>query len=235
MDLNEVRKFLKDNAGTDEVKSYLSELSKVSPDAQADIIENYKHSQDFRSEIDRSNTQAIKTYNEKTVPTLIEKAVKETTTDLENKYNPPKNPAEEAMRKQLEALTKESGENKKKMIQKELRNIKQALLNSKGIPLEYEDLIPISIDGLDIKDIEDETKLKEMIMPSIEKLFSFGEAAKIAKATEMQIKGSFKPSGSDSQINVGQLTKEAYEALPTREDRVKAQAEGRTKQIMGQQ
>jgi hypothetical protein len=234
MTLQEVKQFLKDNAGTDEVKSYLSELSKVSPDAQADIIENYKHSQDFRSEIDRANTQAIKTYTEKTVPTLIEKEVKLKETELENKYNPPKNPAEEAMRKQLEALTKESSENKKKMIQKELRNIKQSLLNSKGIPLEYEDLIPISIDGIDVKDIENETKLKEILMPAVEKLFSFGEAAKIAKATEMQMKGSFNPGASGGVTNSGQLTKEAYEALP-REERMKAQKEGRVKQILGQQ
>jgi hypothetical protein len=234
MTLQEVKQFLRDNAGTDEVKSYLSELSKVSPDAEEKIIESYKHSQDFRSEIDRANTQAIKTYSEKTVPTLIEKEVKLKETELENKYNPPKNPEVIKLTKQLEEFAKQNEDYNKKLIEKEIKNKKQSLLNAKGIPIEYADLISVNTAGLTMKDIEDEAKLLELINPSVEKLHAFRESAKIEKATEMQMKGSFKPNDSNSQTNSGQLTREQYEALPHAE-RMKAQKEGRVNQILGRQ
>ena len=234
MELQEVKQFLRDNAGKDDVKSYLAELSKVSPDAEEAIVSNFKRSKDFQSEIDRAVTKAINTYNEKTVPSLIEKEVKFKEEELEKKYNPPKNPAEEAMRKQLEKLTLESAENKKKIIQKELRNRKQALLNSKEIPIEYEDLIAVGIDNLSIEDVENESKLDELIMPKVEKLSKLIQEAQIKKATEMQKGSAFKPQNSNANTNSGQLTLEQYKALP-HEERMKAQKEGRVDQILGRQ
>jgi hypothetical protein len=236
MNLSEVKQFLKDNAEKDaDVKAYLSELSRVSQEAESNIIENYKRSQDFRSEIDRANTQAIKTYNEKTVPTLIEKSVKDKETELENKYNPPKNPAEEALRKQVETLTKLQAESESEFIQESIKTLKQNFLSESGLPVGLADHIFVNTKDLTKKDIKDIEKLKSLILPAIEPIAKVISEAKIAKANEMLAGSAVKPGSSNSATQVGQLTKEQYEALPTREDRIKAQSEGRTKTIMGQQ
>ena len=233
MELNEVKQFLKDNANKDDVKSYLSELSRVSPDTEASIIDNYKRSQDFRSEIDRANTQAIKTYTEKTVPTLIEKEVKAKENELENKYNPPKNPAEEALRKQVELLTKQQAESESEFIQESVKTLKQNFLAENGLPIGLADHIFVNTKDLTKKDIKDIEKLKSIILPAIEPISKVITEAKIAKANEMLAGSATKPGNSNAPT-AGQLTKEAYEALP-REDRIKAQKDGRVKQILGQQ
>jgi soluble cytochrome b562 len=233
MTLQEVKQFLRDNALTDEVKSYMAELSKVSPEVEEKILESYKKSQEFKSELDRAVTKGINTYTEKTLPGIITEKEKAIEMKVRDELNPPKNPEVIQLTEKMKKYETQITENNKKIMQKEIRNMKQALLNAKGIPIEYADLIPVNTDGLTIEDIEDVNKLTELITPSVDKLYTFGEAAKIAKATEMQSRGAYKPTDSNGNIPVGQLTKEAYEALP-RDERMKAQKEGRVRQILGQ-
>jgi hypothetical protein len=235
MTLQEVKQFLKDNAEKDaDVKAYLAELSRVSQETESNIVENYKRSQDFRSEIDRANTQAIKTYTEKTVPSLIEKSVKDKEVELENKYNPAKNPAEEALRKQVELLTKQQAESESEFIQESVKTLKQNFLSENGLPVSLADHIFVNTKDLTKKDIKDIEKLKSLILPAIEPITKVISEAKIAKANEMLSNSATRPGNSNSVTQTAQLTKEAYEALPHSE-RMKAQKEGRVNQILGRQ
>jgi hypothetical protein len=231
MTLQEVKQFLRDNAEKDaEVKAYLAELSKVSPDAEEQIIRNFKNSQEFKSEQDRLVTKAINTYNEKTVPTLIEKSVKDKETELENKYNPPKNPAEENLRKEVEELKRQNQERQNKIIRDSINLAKQKALSEMGLPIELSDAIYVRMDGLTEKDIEDKEKLKSLIFPSIEPIVKFSEAVKTAKANEMLSNSATHPLNSDSPV-AGQLTLDQYKSLP-HDERMKAQKEGRVNQLL---
>jgi len=107
-------------------------------------------------------------------------------------------------------------------------------LNAKNIPIELADLISVNTAGLTMKDIEDEAKLSELIMPAVDKLFAYGEAKKVEKAKEMQSGGTYKPTDSNSNPTAGQLTEAQYKALP-HDERMKAQKEGRVNQILGRQ
>jgi len=232
MTLQEVKQFFNDNAGLDDVKAYRAELSKVTVEQEEKILESYKKSQDFKSELDRAVTKGINTYNEKTLPGIIAEKEKAIEMKVRDELNPPKNPEVIQLTEKMKMYETQITENNKKIIQKEIRNMKQSLLNAKGIPIEYADLILVNTENLTIADIENEAKIKELITPSVEKLFAFGEASKIAKATEMQSRGSYTPQGSNSNTPAGQLTIEAYKALP-HDERMKAQKEGRVNQLLG--
>jgi len=234
MTLQEVKQFLKENAEKDaEVKAYLTELSKVSQEQESAIIENYKKSQDYKSEQDRFATRAITTFKEKTLPGIIEDQVKATEQKVRDEINPPKNPEVVQLTKKMQEYEQRDAEKTKKLISKELKNAIQTHLGSKKIPIEYSDLIQIGIDNLKLEDIENEEKLNELILPKVEKLLAFGESVKTATATEMLSRGGGRPQGSSSPT-ANQLTKEQYEALP-RAERVKATNEGRTDKILGRQ
>jgi hypothetical protein len=234
MDLQEVKKFLSDNAAKDDVKAYLSDLSRVSSEKETEIVENYKKSQDFKSEIDRANTRAINTYREKTLPGLIEDQVKAKESELESKYNPPKNPVEEKLRKDIEEMKTKMAASERKIIQEAIKSEKQRQLAEKGIPVELADSIYIDMSNIKSTDIDDKEKLQILISPALESILKYGDSVKTGTATEMITRGGGKPQASNSQTNSGQLTVEQYNALPTREERIKAQNEGRTKQILGQ-
>jgi hypothetical protein len=233
MEFQEVKNYLKENADKDEVKVYLAELSKVSSDKKTEIIEEFKKSQEFLSEIDRAVTKGVNTFKDKTVPGLIEIAVTEKEKELEDKYNPPKNPAEENLRKKVEELETKYRESESKIIRESIKTMKQHLLAEKGLSVDIADWLHVPINELTVKDIEDKEKLLSLISPAIEPLVKLVEDAKIAKATEIQTRGAGKPQDSDSNTQAGQLTREQYNALP-REERVKAIEEGKCQQILGQ-
>ena len=237
MTLQEVKQFFKDNAGTDEVKSYLSELSKVSPDAEEQIIKNFKNSQDYKSEVDRTVTRAIQTYNEKTVPTLIEKAVNDKIAEI----NPAPDPRDEKWQKELARRDardaerdKKEAEKDKRIIQKEVNNTIQSLLDEKKIPIKHAKLVPVNINDFKIEDIDDEQSLREKLLPGIEDLSAALVEAEIRKAEQMQMAGATRPVNSNSSPVGGQLTEAQLKALPFAE-RVKAEKEGRTNQLLGRQ
>lgn len=233
MTLAEVKQFLRDNAEKDaEVKAYLAELSKVSPDAEDQIIKNFKNSQEFKSERDREITKAINTYNEKTVPTLIEKETEKVKAELENKYNPPKNPAEENMRKKLEELETKYRESENKIIRESIKTAKQNILSEMGLPIELADAISVSMDKLTVQDVEDKEKLKSLIAPSIEPIAKFAESVKISKANEMLTGSANKPRESNSAPTAKQLTKEDLKNM-TPQAINEARAAGQLDNILG--
>lgn len=241
MDLQEVKQFLKENAEKDDVKAYLSELSKVSSEQESEIIESYKKSTEFRREIDRENTKAIKTYTEKTVPGLIETAVTEKEKELLDKYDKPKDPKElkwerdfKKMQEDLEERDKKVAERDRKLIQKEIKNTIHSLLGEKQIPIKYANLVPVDYSKFTIDDIEDEENLKEMLMPNVETLAAFSAESRQAQAEEMHRRGAITPQRSALSNPEQQLTLEQYNAL-SKEEKAIAYKEGKVNQILGRQ
>ena len=240
MDLQEVKEFFKNNAEKDDVKAYLTELKKVSSEQESEIVENYKKSQEYRSEIDRETTKAIKTYSEKTVPGLIEKEVEEKTKELIEKYEKPKDPKEakwerefKKMQEELSERDKKVAERDKKLIQKEIKNTIHSLLGEKKIPIKYANLVPVDYSKFTIDDIEDEENLKEMLMSNVESLATFSAESRQEQAAEMHARGAVQPQASQSSPEQ-QLTREQYNALPDNEKK-KAREDGRVNHILGRQ
>ena len=149
MDLQEVKQFLKENADKDDVKAYLAEFQTD----EDQVVKKYKESQDFKSEIDRETTKAIKTYGDKTVPKLIEEKVKEKETELELKYNPPKDPTVEALRKQIDQMQTENQEKEKARVKAERMNFLH-----ENIKPEYKSFVKL-VDG----SLEDDEAIVEYL------------------------------------------------------------------------
>ena len=199
MDLKEVKQFLKENADKEDVKAFLEELK---PD-ETKIIEEFKKSQDFKSEIDRANTQAIDTYAKKTMPKLIDEQVKAKESELELKYNPPKDPAVEALQNQIKQMQKENAEKEQARLKVERDNF--YLMNLKPEFKEFSKIFDGSIE---------QDKIPEFINKT---------------AYEITLKNHVtKPTQGDSGPS-GQLTEEEYNSLPLGE-RTKAYKEGKKPQ-----
>lgn len=239
MDLQEVKQFFKENADKDDVKTYLSELSQVSSEKELEIIENYKRSKDYRSDIDRETTKAIKTYSEKTVPGLIESAVEEREKELVDKYEKPKDPKEAKWEKEFAKMQEELAERDKKVaerdrkiIQKEIKNTIHNLLGEKKIPIKYANLVPVNYNDFTIDDIEDEDILRDKLIPGIDTLVAFDQESRQGQAAEMISKGAARPQDSSASSPEQQLTRDQYNALSS-DEKAKAYKEGRADNILG--
>lgn len=232
MTITEVKQFLRDNADKEDVKAFMAEFKVVSPEQKEEVIDTYKKSVEFRSEVDKAVTRGINTYSEKTVPTLVEKAVKDKETELETKYNPPKNAAEEAIRKQLEAVQAELTETRNKTIREAIKNAKQSMLSEMGLPVELADAIYVKADGLSVNDVEDREKLRSLITPALEPIAKFGESVKTAKANEMLAGSATRPTSGNANPAAGQLKREDLKNMKP-EEIAKARESGQLDSILG--
>ncbi len=119
MDLNEIKNFFAENAEKDEVKSYLSELSQVSKEKESEIIEVFKKSKDYVSEIDRAVSKAVVAHDEKIKPKLE----KELRDKIQLELNPPKDPAVLDLQKRLEELQQAQAEKDAALAQEKRLNL----------------------------------------------------------------------------------------------------------------
>ena len=106
MNIEEIKKFLAENADKDEVKSYLAELSKVTADKEKEIVDAFKKSKEYTSEIDSLISRAVNSHDEKAKP----KIEKELRSKIELELNPPKDPSVVALQEQLAKLQEDAAQ-----------------------------------------------------------------------------------------------------------------------------
>jgi hypothetical protein len=176
MDLQEIQKWLKENAERDDVKTYLSEISKPSQEKEIEIIETFKKSQSFKSEFDSAVSKAVENHDTKIKPKLE----KELRDKINLELNPPKDPALIEALKGIEELKQANAEKDAKLAQTNRINY----LHS-AIQPDYKDFIKL-FDG-SIETDEDRVKfLNESIF-------------------KIQASGTPKPVHSNTSVQ-GQLT-----------------------------
>lgn len=209
MDLKEVKQFLKENAEKDDVKSYLAEL-KGDPEK---IIEDYKNSKEFKSEIDRHVTKGIETFEKKTLPER-EKKIRQ---DIENELNPPKTDSEKALEKRLKELEEESRKSKEEAKKAQRLSFYSSKLSEKKLDPDFIKLVDGSLETDDdvIKHIENIHN----------KIYQNGVNYKLKEGAE-------KPKQGNQNVSSGQLTREDLKGMSPSEI-TKAKDEGRLNEILG--
>lgn len=176
MDLNEIKTWLQENAEQDDVKSYLSGF--LTAEKELEIVENYKKSKDYISEIDRAVSKAVESHDVKIKPKLE----KELRDKIQLELNPPKDPAILALQSQLEEMKLAQQEKETALAQEKRVNFLH-----QSIQPEYKEFIKL-FDG----SIQDDSEKVKFIN---EQLFN------------LQAGGTSKPNQSKTSVK-NQLTEE---------------------------
>ena len=176
MTIAEVKQFLTDNAELEDVKAFRTELANPSESKVAEIIEGFKKSVEYRSEIDRAVTNGVKTHDEKIKPVME----KELRAKITNELNPPKDPAVLALQEELKKIREEKAE-----ADSRAENEKRVNFFHSQIKPDYKDFVKL-FDG----SISDDAEKVKFVN---EKLF------------EMQAKGTPKPNQGNGNMQ-GQIT-----------------------------
>ena len=176
MTIEEIKKFFADNADKDDVKAYFAELSNPSENRMVEIIDSFKKSQEFKSEIDRAVTKGVQTHDEKIKPVME----KELRAKITNELNPPKDPAVLALQEELKKIREEKAE-----ADSRAENEKRVNFFHSQIKPDYKDFVKLFYGSIS----DDAEKVKFVN----EKLF------------EMQAKGTPKPNQGNGNMQ-GQIT-----------------------------
>ena len=121
--IQEVQKFINDNKENSEVKSYLSQLSKVTVDKLKSAIESDNEIKSFYgSQIDQARDRGIEAWKQNKMPALIQSEVDKQVAKL----NPQETPEMKELRETREEIRREREERKREKI------LNQALTYSNG-------------------------------------------------------------------------------------------------------
>jgi hypothetical protein len=202
MTLAEVKQFLTDNAELDEVKAFRAEISNPTEAKVTEILEGFKKSKEYQSEIDRAVTNGVKTHDEKIKPVLE----KELRAKITNELNPPKDPAVLALQEELKKIREEKAE-----ADSRAENEKRVNFFHSQIKPDYKDFVKL-FDG----SISDDAEKVKFVN---EKLF------------ELQSKGTPKPSQGSGSIS-GQITDRSKLKSMSPEEINKARLDGSLSHIL---
>ena len=187
MTIEEIKKYLEENKDSKEVIEFLSSMS---PEVTLGTAQKYLADNEdgkewlgkqLEAEADRRVIQAVKTYKEKTVPGLVEDAIK--------KANPDETPEQ----KQIRELNDKMDANQKELKAERMKTLALSELTAKKLPQDIVDLL--------IGDDEESTKRKiGLYEASFNKAVAAGVEAKF-KANGRDVPGGEEKTDLDGKVN----------------------------------
>lgn len=123
MTLEELRQFLEENKGNQEVQSYLKGLY-LTPEGVKTFLDTEEGRKILQPRLDSHFTKGLETWKEKTLPNLIEEEIKK------------KFPDETEEQKRLRKLEEELAKERQARIKSELVNKATTFATQKGLPVE---------------------------------------------------------------------------------------------------
>lgn len=181
MELKDIKAFLETNKEQEDVKAYLSELSKVTVEGVEQFIESDEGKRWLQPKLDKNFTKGLETWKNGNLQKIIDEAVA--------KANPEETPEQKQIRELTERLN-----------QKEAQEKRQVLLN-KGLLVADEKKLPKDLVEFLIGEDERTT------IANLEKLESIFDPY-VTKQVEEKLKGGYKPTnnGTDTNNNLDDLS-----------------------------
>ena len=122
MTLEEIKAWLEENKGNEEVTAYLKELKTVSKDDVEGFLETAEGKKLLQPKLDKNFTKGLETWKEKNLDTLVEEKHREM------------NPEETEEQKRIRLLEQKLEDSEKKSNREALRNKAINLADEKGLP-----------------------------------------------------------------------------------------------------
>lgn len=210
MDIQEVKKYFEENKDSEDVKTYISEMSKPTPEAEQEIINKYIATDDFRkkyrthSDFDQSVTKSIETWKKNNLPQILDEEIKK------------RFPKETEEQKELRELKTQLNDLKQEKDRERIANKLMKGLSDRALPLELLDHLKIEVeDTIDAR------------LDAIKNLFDAGITTGVEKKLKTHSPGA--PKSPDTQSGKPIYTTREQLAGVKQDEIVKAMAEGRIK------